>query len=104
MATKTFDKIAGGLAHLAVVIQSTDDAEIRDLCTDAASIIKTKVDDIVIVVDVDPAAELKLIKFDPFFDAINECNSIADKSSSPTVRASCLEIVVALTAVIKKLV
>ena len=104
MATKTFDKIAGALAHLAVVIQSTDDAEIRDLCTDAASMIKTKVDDIVIVDDVDPAAELKSIRFEPLYEAINECNSIADKSSSPTVKANCLEIVESLTSVIKKLI
>ena len=104
MATKTFDKIAGALAHLAVVRQATEDAEIRDLCMDAASTIKTKVDDIVILDGVDPAADLRLIKFDPLYDAINECNSIADKSSSPTVKGSCLEIVESLTAVIKKLI
>ncbi len=97
-------KILQGLAHLAVIRQSTEDITIRDLCVEAAASIAAEVDDIVITTGIDPEAELKKIKFDPFYAAIDECDSIADASSSPTVKASCLAIAKSLTAVIHKLI
>jgi len=81
MATQTFENIAQALAHLAVIRQATSDATIRDLCVDTATTIAAEVDEVVIVVGVDPAAELQKIKFDPFYAAIDECDAIADASS-----------------------
>ncbi|CAN5531873.1 hypothetical protein BH11BAC1_BH11BAC1_24650 [soil metagenome] len=104
MATQTFEKIAKALAHLAIIRQATSETIIRDLCVDAATTIAAEVDDLVILVGVDPAAELQKIKFDPFYEAIDECDLIADGTSSPAVKSSCLAIAQSLTAVIHKLI
>src|SRR4051812_28644876 len=104
MATQTFENISKAMAHLAVIRQSTADATIRDLCVATTTTIAAEVDDITIVVEVDPAAVLQKISFEPFYGAIDECDAIADTSSSPTVKASCLAMVQSLTAIINKLI
>lgn len=104
MATITFENIAQAFAHLTVIRQATSDIEIRTLCDTACSTIAAEVDEIVILDGIDPAAELQKIKFDPFYAAIDECNSIADLSTSPTVKAGCLSIVESLNNVMHKLI
>ena len=102
MATQTTENILKAYAHLAVIRQATSDTETLNLCKAASDTIA--LDEIVINDGVDPTAELQKIKFDPFYAAINECNSIADASNSPAVKASCKAIAQALTAVIEKLI
>ena len=96
------DKIALAFAHLGQIRQATSDAAIRTLLDSAAD---TLAEDCIVICDeVDPAADLKKIRFDQFYAAIDECNAIADASNSETVKASCFAIVESLTAVIKKLI
>lgn len=102
MATQTTENILKAFAHLAVIRQATTDTEILNLCKTASDTIAE--DGIIISDGVDPEAELQKIKFDPFYSAINECNSIADASNSPDVKASCKAIAQSLTAVIEKLI
>ena len=104
MATQTFDNIAQAYAHLTVIRKATSDTEIRALCTTACNTIAAGVDDVVITSGVDPAAVLQKLSFDPFYAAIDECNAIADASTSPTVQAACLSIVQSLNKVIHKLI
>ena len=102
MATQTINKITDALALLSVINQATTDKEIRKLCVKGSETIGLL--GIVTVPDVDPAAKLQNIKLDPIYDAINECNSIADASSSKTVKQGCQAIIQSLTAIIQKLI
>lgn len=102
MATKTINKITDALALMAVINQATSDKEIRELCNKGSETIGLW--DIVIVPDVDPAAEIRNIKLDKLYAAIDECNSIADASSSDSVKQGCQAIVQVLTAIIQKLI
>ncbi|CAN5531955.1 hypothetical protein BH11BAC1_BH11BAC1_24660 [soil metagenome] len=102
MATQTIEKLALAFAHLAVIKQATTNTEILDLCKDASDLIAE--DGIVITDGVDPAAELQTISFQPFYAAIDECNRIADASSSTAVKESCLTIAQKLTNLIHQLI
>ena len=104
MATQTFENISKALSHLTVIRQATSDPAIVGLCRDAAAVIAKAVDDAVIVEGVDPAADLRKISYEPFYNAIDECKVIADASSSPLVKASCMAIVQSLNGIIYKLI
>lgn len=101
MATKSINKITDALAIIAVIHQATSDDEIRKLCVKGAETIA--LGGIVTVPDVDPQAELRTIKLDKLYAAIDECNSIAGASRSETVKQGCEAIVQSLTAIIQKL-
>ena len=102
MATQTTENIAKALALMSVIRQASSDKEIRELCIKACETIGAN--EIVVTDDVDPAAELRNIKLDPIYAAIDECNSIADASSSDSVKQGCQAIVQTLTAVLQKLI
>jgi len=102
MVTQTIDKMALAFAHLAVIKQATSNTEILDHCKEASDTIAE--DGIIINDGVDPAADLQKITFQPFYTAIDECNRIADASSSTAVKESCLTIAQALTTLIHKLI
>ena len=96
------ENISRALAHMSTIRKSTSDTEIRNLCVTATNVIAAE--SIIINDDIDPAAELKNVSLDPIFAGISECNSIADNTSSETIKQSCREIVQALTAVMHKLI
>ena len=102
MTTQTIDNTAKALALMAVIRQASTDGEIRKLCIGACETIGTNA--IVITDDVDPAAELRNIKLDPIYAAIDECNSIADASNSDSVKQGCQAIVQSLTSILQKLI
>ena len=102
MATQKIEKIAQAFAHLAVIKQATSDEETLTLCNTASDLIAE--DGIVINDQVDPAAELQMVSLQPFFDAIDECNRIADSSSNPTVKEDCKLIADSLIKIIHKLI
>ncbi len=102
MDTQTIDKLALAFAHLAVIKQATKNTEILNICKEASDLIAEE--GIVINDGIDPAANLQKISFQPFYAAIDECNRIADGSSSTAVKASCLAITEKLTSLIHKLI
>lgn len=102
MATQTINKITDALALLSVINQATTDKEIRKLCVKGSETIGLW--DIIIVPDVDPESELRNIKLDKLYAAIDECNAIADASRSETVKQGCQAIVQSITAIIQKLI
>ena len=104
MATQTFENTCKSLSHLTIIRQATADPAIVGICRDAAIAIAKAVDDVVIVEGVDPDADIRKVNFDPFYKAIDECKAIAESSSSPIVKASCMAIVQSLNGVIYKLI
>lgn len=102
MPTQTIIKITDALALMAIINQATSDEEIRKLCVKGSETIGLW--DIIIVPDVDPEAELRTIKLDKLYAAIDQCNSIADASRSETVKQGCQAIVQSITAIIQKLI
>ena len=102
ISTQKIQKIPHAFAHLAVIKQATSDEDTLMLCNTASDLIAE--DGIVINDDVDPAADLQMVSLQPFFDAIDECNRIADSSSNDTIKADCKLIADSLIAIIHKLI